>query len=343
MLALFAAGCNNSSDTPYIPGVQTYTVTVTNGTATPTKAAAGATITVKANAPESGKVFGKWTSSTTGVTFASETSVETTFKMPASNVTVAATYRPAPSTLDLSTVSVDTEIADNTTLSGTLGASVKLTIAAGASVTLNNVSINADGSLASADHAGLVCAGDATIVLADGSTNDVKGFMDGPSGIHVLPGFTLTINGSTGVLNASSIGGGAGIGGGFGSGRNVGNIVINGGVINATGGGQYGAGIGAGGRSVVGDITINGGTITAKAGENGAGIGCGQTTSKGTSKCGNIVIAKTVTKVTATKGVDSTHCIGKGQEKDGKSAVCGTVTIGGTVGYISESPYTYQP
>ncbi len=92
MLALFAAGCNNSSDTPYIPAVQTYTVTVTNGTATPTKAAAGATITVKANAPESGKVFGKWISLTTGVTFASETSVETTFKMPASNVTVAATY-----------------------------------------------------------------------------------------------------------------------------------------------------------------------------------------------------------------------------------------------------------
>ena len=92
MLALFAAGCNNSSDTPYIPVVQTYTVTVTNGTATPTKAAAGATITVKANAPESGKVFGKWISLTTGVTFASETSVETTFKMPASNVTVAATY-----------------------------------------------------------------------------------------------------------------------------------------------------------------------------------------------------------------------------------------------------------
>ena len=342
MLALFAAGCNNSSDTPYIPGVQTYTVTVTNGTATPTKAAAGATITVKANAPESGKVFGKWTSSTTGVTFASETSVETTFKMPASNVTVAATYRPAPSTLDLSTVSVDTEIADNTTLSGTLGASVKLTIAAGASVTLNNVSINADGSLASADHAGLVCAGDATIVLADGSTNDVKGFMDGPSGIHVLPGFTLTINGSTGVLNASTKGGGAGIGGGFGSDRNAGNIVINGGVINATGG-LYGAGIGCGGRSTAGNITINGGTITATAGPYAAGIGCGQTTSKGIAKCGNIVIANTVTKVTATKGADSIHCIGKGQELNGKSAVCGTVTIGGAEGAISDSPYIYQP
>ncbi|MBQ3837993.1 MAG: hypothetical protein II814_12825, partial [Treponema sp.] len=275
MLALFAAGCNNSSSAPYIPS------------------SGGST----------GKV------------------------------------------VDLSTLTADTVIGNNTTLSGTLANSVKISIAAGATVTLKNVSINADGSLASADHAGIVCEGDATIVLADGSTNDVKGFMDGPSGIHVLPGFTLTINGSTGVLNASTQGGGAGIGSGFldnAGKRNAGNIVINGGVINATGG-LYGAGIGAGGRSVVGDITINGGTITATAGANAAGIGCGQTTSKGTSKCGNIVIANTVTKVTATKGDGSTHCIGRGQEKDGKSAVCGTVTIGGAEGYISESPYTYPP
>ena len=93
ILALFAAGCNNSSDTPYTPPVaQTYTVTVTNGTATPTKAAAGATITVKANAPESGKVFGKWTTSTEGVTFTDATAAETTFTMPARDVTVAANY-----------------------------------------------------------------------------------------------------------------------------------------------------------------------------------------------------------------------------------------------------------
>ena len=112
MLALFAAGCNNSSSAPYIPPVaQAYTVTVTNGTATPTKAAAGATITVKANAPESGKVFGKWISLTTGVTFASETNVETTFKMPASNVTVAATYyNPAGGIDGLFSVSVTKKV-----------------------------------------------------------------------------------------------------------------------------------------------------------------------------------------------------------------------------------------
>ncbi len=237
-------------------------------------------------------------------------------------------------------------IPDGFTVSGTLGASVKLTIAAGASVTLNNVSINADGSLAGADHAGLVCAGDATIVLADGSTNDVKGFMDGPSGVHVLPGFTLTINGSTGVLNASTKGGGAGIGSGYNGGQRAGgNIVINGGVINAYGG-NLGAGIGSGGRSKIGNITINGGTINAVGGSNSAGIGCGDTnksgsTLAGVSQCGDITIANTVTKVTAKKGSGAAHSIGKGNNSG--DAVCGTVTIGGTEGTISDSPYTYQP
>ncbi len=276
MLALFAAGCNNSSSAPYIPSGPT------------------------------GKV------------------------------------------VDLSTLTADTVIGNNTTLSGTLANSVKISIAAGATVTLKNVSINADGSLASADHAGIVCEGDATIVLADGSTNDVKGFMDGPSGIHVLPGFTLTINGSTGVLNASTKGGGAGIGSGYnGEQRAGGNIVINGGVINATGG-NLGAGIGSGGRSKIGNITINGGTINAVGGGNSAGIGCGDTnksgsTLAGVSQCGNITIANTVTKVTATKGSGAAHSIGKGNNSG--DAVCGAVTIGGTVyaDGISESSYTYNP
>ena len=276
MLALFAAGCNNSSSAPYIPSGPT------------------------------GKV------------------------------------------VDLSTLTADTVIGNNTTLSGTLANSVKISIAAGATVTLKNVSINADGSLASADHAGIVCEGDATIVLADGSTNDVKGFMDGPSGIHVLPGFTLTINGSTGVLNASTKGGGAGIGSGYnGEQRAGGNIVINGGVINATGG-NLGAGIGSGGRSKIGNITINGGTINAVGGSNSAGIGCGDTnksgsTLAGVSQCGNITIANTVTKVTATKGSGAANSIGKGNNSG--DAVCGTITIGGTVyaDGISDSPYTYNP
>ncbi len=347
MLALFAAGCNNSSNTPYIPPVaQTYTVTVAtgieNGTVAvdKTTAAAGATITLTAT-PASGYILYEY-----AVKTASGSPVQVSnnqFTMPASNVTVSATFKQL---VDLSTITSDTTIPDGYIVTGTLANSVKISIAAGATVTLKNVSINADGSLASADHAGIVCEGDATIVLADGSTNDVKGFMDGPSGVHVLPGFTLTINGSTGVLNASTKGGGAGIGSGYNGGQRAGgNIVINGGVINATGG-NLGAGIGSGGRSTIGNITINGGTITAVGGGHSAGIGCGDTnksgsTLAGVSQCGDITIANTVTKVTATKGSGAANSIGKGNNSG--DAVCGTVTIGGTEGYISDSPYTYQP
>ena len=47
-----------------------------------------------------------------------------------------------------------------------------------------------------------------------------------------------------------------------------------------------------------------------------------------------------MTKVTATKGSDlATHSIGKGNA----GTSCGTVTIGGTVGFIATSTYTYQP
>ncbi|HBG7675078.1 TPA: hypothetical protein KRE78_002723 [Clostridioides difficile] len=69
----------------------------------------------------------------------------------------------------------------------------------------------------------------------------------------------------------------AGIGGG--DTENGGNIIINGGIINATAkegsNTVYGAGIGGGRIGDGGDITINGGTITAKGAYHGAGIGGG--------------------------------------------------------------------
>ena len=45
-----------------------------------------------------------------------------------------------------------------------------------------------------------------------------------------------------------------------------------------------------------------------------------------------------MTSVTATKGFDAPNSIGAGY-----NGTCGTVTIGGNVGAITESPYTYQP
>ena len=73
----------------------TYTITVNGGSANKTKAGVNETINITANSAPAGKVFDKWTTSS-GVTFASATSMSTTFKMPSKNVTVTATYKDLP-------------------------------------------------------------------------------------------------------------------------------------------------------------------------------------------------------------------------------------------------------
>ena len=81
-----------------------YNVTVTGGTAsvgagTPiTKATMGTTVTLTANAAPSGKVFDKWEVVSGGITLADANSATTTFTMPASAVSVKATYKNAPHT-----------------------------------------------------------------------------------------------------------------------------------------------------------------------------------------------------------------------------------------------------
>ena len=231
---------------------------------------------------------------------------------------------------NLATVTKNVTATDGTTIYGTLGKNVMISIADGATVTLDGVTITGENSL---DYkwAGITCLGDATIILKDGTENTVKGFYDEYPGIHPAVGKTLTIKG-TGSLTASSNGFGTGIGGGYGIA--CGNIIIEGGTITATGG-QYAAAIGSGGNGgSCGNITISGGSVTATGGANGAGIGSGYAGS-----CGNITITSDVTSVTATKGDYATNNIGAGN--DGS---CGTVTIGGKVtGNIETSPYTYKP
>ena len=228
---------------------------------------------------------------------------------------------------------------DGMTITGTLAINKKISIAAGATVTLDNVSINADGNWYDDAWAGLTCLGDATIILS--GTNTVKGFNGDYPGIQAAHNdtgvgdeYTLTIQG-TGSLTASSNGWGAGIGGGWGI--NCGNIVINGGSSIEATGGDDAAGIGGGGSGGCGDITISGGNITANGGIRAAGIGTGFV-----GNCGDITIYNTVTSVWASKGTDATNSIGTGY---GES--CGTVTIGGTV-YWNGSSYqnggdTYLP
>ena len=187
-------------------------------------------------------------------------------------------------------------------LTGTL---TNISIDAGATVTLNGVTINSSGNCA-----GITCVGDATIELT--GDNIVNGYDDYYPGIYIPYGHTLTIQGS-GSLTVSSTGYCAGIGGG--NYINGGNIDIKGGTIIATGG-YNAAGIGGGYSASCGNIIITGGNITAIGGENGAGIGAG---SFPPAQCGNISI--TGGTVNATGG-NLAAAIGGG---DG--SICGTITI----------------
>ena len=227
---------------------------------------------------------------------------------------------------DLSTISANYTVSNGETITGTLAGSYKISIAAGATVTLKDVNISVSNNELLNNWPGITCLGDATIFLS--GTNIVRVWRAGEPGILAGPkGTSLTISG-TGSLDVSSNSGGAGIGSGT---DKCGDIIISGGTITAKGG--LGApGIGSGRLNSCGNITICGGTITAKGGGSGVGIGGGWSGS-----CGDITITDGVTSVTAIKGENSVNCIGAGD--DGS---CGTVTIGGVVrGNISESPYFY--
>ena len=178
-------------------------------------------------------------------------------------------------------------LTDGAVLSGTGGADTHVTIADGATVTLMGVNITDITDDGSHRWAGITCAGDATIILADGTTNSVMGgYVDYP-GIYIPENKTLTIRGG-GTLNASSNGWGAGIGGGHNKG--CGSIVIDGGIINATGGYNE-AGIGGGFGASCGDITITTGitSLTATKGEEAPySIGAGYQGTCGTVTIGGI-------------------------------------------------------
>ena len=253
---------------------------------------------------------------------------------------VKAVKKAAPIT-DLATITADYEAKDGETLTGTLASNVKISIAAGATVTLKDVNITNLG--VGYDWAGITCESDATLVLEGTNTVCAGRGSDGYNnypGIYIAPDKTLTIQGD-GTLTAYSNDSqpyGAGIGGGYkiacgnivinsgtitatggwdaagiggGNSASCGNITINGGTVTATGG-NYGAGIGSGAagenQGSCGNITISGGTVTATGGENAAGIGGGSTN----GVCGTITITKGVTSVTATKGANTPNSIGAG-------------------------------
>ena len=229
------------------------------------------------------------------------------------------------------------EAPNGTTLFGTLKGSeqpYKVSIADGATVTLDGVYIEGVNDN-NCEWAGLNCAGDATIILKDGSENTVKGFHFCFPGIFIPHDKTLTITSGTtdpGTLTASPFDGGvtddssaAGIGG---TAFNVcGSIVIQGGIISATGG-KYSAGIGGSEDRGWGNITISGGNVTANGGEYAAGIGSGFLCISNSS------ISITGGTVNATGGQGGAG-IGSGcgvSEGVDSYSQCGDITIsGGTV------------
>ena len=75
--------------------VTKYEIYVVDGTKDKEVAKAGETVTITANPAKEGEVFDKWTCETAGVTieFASATSKQTTFVMPASNIKIQAHFR----------------------------------------------------------------------------------------------------------------------------------------------------------------------------------------------------------------------------------------------------------
>ena len=211
----------------------------------------------------------------------------------------------------------DITLQDGQTLTGTGGNDTHVTIADGATITLKDATINTINNDNSHKWAGITCLGDATIILE--GTNIVKGGHKNYPGIYVPESKTLTIKGN-GALDVRSNEGdffdcAAGIGCGIDF--NCGNIVIEGGNINATGK-SHAAGIGGSYNGNCGYIIISGGNVNAIGGEWAPGIGCGYQN----STCGDITIAKGITSVTATRGSYSTECIGKSD-----MGSCGTVSI----------------
>ena len=233
----------------------------------------------------------------------------------------------ADNVVNLGEITSATTIADGTTLTGTLTSNVKVSIAAGATVTLYNATIN---GINKSDYmfAGLTCEGDATLILAEGTTNKVTGFYQRYPAIQAAHNsgsgdeYTLTIRGEGSLIASTSTYSGwtgAAIGGSA-EDEACGNIVIEGGNITANCGNNSAA-IGGAFYKKCGDITISGGIINASASWQGCGIGSG---SYSGSSCGNITIS--VGEITANGGSAGTGIGG------GCSGVCGNILIcGGTV------------
>ena len=174
----------------------------------------------------------------------------------------------------------------------------------------------------------ITVSGNVNLILCDGAT------LTASAGITVEGSNSLTIWRQTegsGKLNASADTFIAAIGGR--ANNSAGTIIINGGVINATGG-QQGPGIGGGGAlnkdrqgGSGGVVTVNGGSVTAKGGLGAPGIGGGACSAVHTNGGSGGVFTMTGGTVTAIAGSNA-QAIGHGRDDD-NTATSGELHIDG--------------
>ena len=209
------------------------------------------------------------------------------------------------------------EVQDGETLTGIAGDNAHITVAPGATITLQDADITSIPNDYDHNWPGITCLGDATINLS--GTNVVKGGQGSNPGIFIEKNCTLTIQGD-GKLDAYCNSSGAGIGA---RGENLyteyqecGNIIIKSGIINAVCSGDFGIGIGCSANAgSCGDIIIEGGEVSAIG--YYTGIGCVE------GSCGNIAIKD---------GVIAANCSGSfgiGIGCRGNSGSCGDIIIEG--------------
>ncbi|GAB6394429.1 MAG: Ig-like domain-containing protein [Bacteroidales bacterium] len=204
-----------------------------------------------------------------------------------------------------------------------------------ATITLNNANIHSATASPFALSSDTIAGGKGSqVTLILSGTNELVTTEVFSAGLTVEDSAKLTIEGN-GSLLAQGAGwnespfdygqenGGAGIGGG--NRKSAGIIIINSGIVTATGG-ALGTGIGGGFAADGSNITITGGTITATGGEGGAGIGGGWYGSGG-----NITITGGMINVTGGQyaaGIGG-GCYGNGGSITIREGVVVAVSLGG--------------
>jgi hypothetical protein len=146
-------------------------------------------VSIVANAPASGKVFDKWTA--TSGTIADASSASTTFTMPAGAVTVTATYKDAPATTYVLTVTSGTGGG-----SYEVGAVVSITASTPASGKVFDKWTATSGTIADAGSAST------TFTMPAGAATVTATYKDAPAATYAL---TVTSGTGSGSYEAGAV------------------------------------------------------------------------------------------------------------------------------------------